>query len=372
MANRDPYEVLGVAKDASPSEIKSAYHRLARQHHPDVNNGDREAEERFKEVNEAYQILVDPQRRERYDRFGTADEVPSGGDFFQGGGFGDLFDMFFGGATQSAGRRRSRGRDGEDVRAEIRLELRDVLEATRHKVRYRRAARCQECGGTGSQGGEAPIPCATCQGSGQVSRVQQTFLGAMRTSATCPTCGGAGETVKHRCGTCAGRAVQIVDDEAEFTAPAGVEDGMSLRVPGKGSDGVGGGRNGDLYVSLHVAHDERFEREGTTLHTELTATYAQAVLGDRVSIPGVAGDVDVLIPPGTQPGDVLRVRGEGLPPLHGGSRGDLLAHIVLEVPRKVSEGQRKLLREFAELGGERVPEEPNASIFGGIFGKKKK
>ncbi len=371
MAGMDPYEVLGVAKGASPDEIRTAYRQLARQYHPDVNPDNPRAEETFKTVNEAYGILSDPEKRERFDRTGSVEEQPAEG-FFNEGGIADIFEAFFGGGGVRTGRK-STGRDGEDLQVELYLTLNDVLTGATKAVTYRRMARCGECNGTGAKGGARPDKCPNCGGSGMVSRLQNTFIGAVRTSTTCPTCNGSGEVVKEPCKACHGRGLSVEEVEQQLNVPAGVDTGSRMRVAGRGSDGVGTGRSGDLYVMLVVHDDPRFERDGSDLHAALDLTFAQAAIGDTVEAEGLEGLIEVEVSPGTQPGSEIRLRGHGLPRLHGGPKGDLVMHVRVAVPNKVSEAQQKLLREFAELGGEPIPKGPPAGSFlGGIFKGKAK
>lgn len=371
MSQRDPYEVLGISREAGADEIKSAYRRLARRYHPDVNPGDGDAEEHFKEIGAAYAVLSDPDRRARYDQYGTLDDQPQD-PFFGGagmGGFGDLFDMFFG-AGMGQQRRRGFARDGEDIQASVTLTLKEVLTGIHREVVVDRLEECDACGGSGSEGGAQPESCGTCRGAGVVSQIRNTFIGQVRTQTTCPTCGGTGAIIKNPCTKCKGRGVLPAEAKVMLNIPAGVESGQTMQVPGQGSDGVAGGRPGDLYVSITVEPDRRFERQGTTLATDLDLTFAQAALGDRIEIQGVDGMVSVQIAPGTQPGTQIVARGEGMPPLHGGRRGDLIVNLNVKVPTKVNDAQAKLIRELAELGGERLPDEPKG-VLGSLFGKKK-
>lgn len=371
MAARDPYEVLGVARTAEADEIKSAYRKLARRYHPDVNPDDPDAEERFKEVGNAYAVLSDAEKRARFDRTGQTEDAAGGpgGVHFEGG-FGDIFDMFFGGmAGGQRGGRRPMGRNGEDARVDVELTLADVVTGAERPVEVRRSAECGHCHGMGTESGQPPEACPQCGGSGAVSTVRNTFIGQVRTSSPCPKCSGEGYLVTDPCKVCGGDGVVPETASVTLRIPPGVESGVTMQVPGQGSDGARGGRPGDLYAVLRVKDDPRFERDGQTLFTELRLNYAQAALGDQVTVDGVDAPHEIEIEPGTQPGTEQRIRGAGLPPLHGGRRGDLVIVAGVEVPKGLSDAESKLLREFAELRGERVPE-PKGGFLGGLFKKR--
>lgn len=367
---RDPYEVLGVSPEATADEIKSAYRRLARRYHPDVNPGDHEAEEKFKDIGQAYSVLSDPEKRARFDKFGVVEEQPQATHFE--GGFQDLFDMFFGGATAGAQGRRRNERDGDDVRADVAVSLGEVISGVEKEVSYGFFARCAECGGNGSEGGAPPERCTKCGGQGVINTVRQTFIGAMRTAVTCGACGGAGVVITKPCKSCGGQGLTVKEAKTRVRIPPGVADGLTVHIPGAGSEGLGRGRSGDLYVVLHVEADSRFERRGQNLITSINLTFAQAALGDEVTVEGVDSDYDVEIPRGTQPGSVLKIEGAGLPPLHGGRRGDLLLEVGVEVPGNLSEAEESLIRQLAELRGEPSPKGPSGGLLGGLFGKGKK
>ncbi|MDX2064815.1 MAG: J domain-containing protein [Fimbriimonadaceae bacterium] len=372
MAATDPYAVLGVSRNATADEIKAAYRRLARQHHPDVNPNDPSAEERFKEIGAAYAILSDPEKKARFDQYGTTEDSP-GGDFYggAGGGLGDLFDMFFGGVPGGGARRRS-GRDGDDIQADVELTYLDVLNGASREVTYDRDVRCGSCRGSGVEGGGAPERCPNCNGAGVVTAVRSTFIGQVRTQMPCNTCQGEGTVVKNPCRTCRGRKVTRERTQISVTIPPGFEDGSVMQNPGRGGEGVGAGQNGDLYIMLRVRPDDRFERRGTHLFTSLEISFPQAALGDEVVIEGVDAPVTVTIPAGTQPGAQLVIRGAGLPPLHGGRRGDIAVEIAVRVPTQLSDAETKLIRELAELRGE-TPGKPDegGGLFGGLFGRRK-
>lgn len=374
MPTQDPYEVLGVSRGASADEIKSAYRRLARRYHPDVNPDDPSAEEKFKEVGNAYSVLSDPDRRARFDQYGTTEDMPQGGGYAgaQGAGFQDLFDMFFGGGMggPGGGGRPRRGRDGDDVRADVELTYEDVLNPIKRDIQVNRLAECPTCHGYGTEDGKPPEACAHCRGQGMVSAVRNTFIGQVRTSAPCPVCHGSGTIIRNKCKTCDGQMVVPETATVTITIPPGVDDGATMQVPGQGGEGVGDGRPGDLYVVLHVKSDPRFEREGTTLYTLLEVSFPQATLGHSFTIRGVDAELNVELPAGTQPGTQIPMRGAGLPPLHGGRRGDLIVQVQVKIPKRISEAEEKLIRELAELQGEE-PREEKGGFLGGLFGRKK-
>lgn len=367
MAQRDPYEVLGISRDASADEIKTSFRKLARQYHPDVNPGDPSAEEKFKEIGNAYSVLSDPEKKDKFDRYGVTDDQPSGADFMQGGGIGDLFDMFFG---QSTGGGSRRGFDGESIGIEQKLTLGEVLTGIEKKVKYRRFEACSSCNGTGAEGGAQPEKCPNCKGSGSVSRIANTILGQMQTRTTCPNCRGTGRIVKNPCATCNGRRVEMKDAEETIQIPAGIESGQQLQLSGKGHTGLDGGRRGDLYVQFEVEEDARFHRDGQNLITELTVSFVQASLGDEVKIEGVDKEYDLTIARGTQPGQELKLRGAGLPSLRGTRRGDLIVMVQVEVPRHLNSDQEKAIRALADVFHESQPKHGSHSILGGLFGKK--
>lgn len=374
MSQRDPYEVLGVSRDASGDEIRAAYRRLARKFHPDVNRTDPDAETKFKEIGQAYEILSDDEKRARFDRFGTVDGPsgpggPDGG--FMAADFSDLFDMFFGGGAAPGGRRRTMARDGDDLQADVSLTLGDVLNGVQREIQVNRPVRCDACNGSGGEGGAQPTSCDNCRGAGAVHQVRNTFIGQVRTSVTCPVCQGAGVQIKNPCSKCRGAGLKMETVAVQLNIPAGVEDGARMHLPGHGGEGVLGGRPGDLYVRLNVADDPRFERHGTTLFTVYEASFAQVSLGDEVEIAGIDGVLNLEIPPGTAPGTQLGIRNAGLPPLHGGRRGDVVVQIGVRVPTKLNEDQARLLRDFAEASGEAIPKGPKGGFLGGLFGKKK-
>lgn len=360
MAKRDYYEVLGVEKNASETEIKKAFRKLARQYHPDVNPGDKSAEERFKEINEAYEILGDPEKRQRYDQFGHAGFDPNGfggggfggfggfggaGDF---SGFGDIFEMFFG----QAGAQRSRGpAKGSDLRLDLELAFEEAAFGIEKDVELPRLENCPTCKGSGAKPGTQPSRCPHCNGAGQVRTTQRTPLGQFQTIKTCPECGGEGQIIKTPCPECRGRGKVHKVRKLHIKIPAGVDSGSRIRLSGEGEPGSKGGINGDLYVYIEVRPHKIFRRQGNDIYMEMPVTFVQAALGDVVKVPTLEGKADLKIPEGTQTHTTFRLRGQGIPHLRGGGRGDLHVNVVVVIPTKLNEEQKKLLREFAVKSG---------------------
>lgn len=360
---KDLYEVLGIDKNASDDEIKKAFRKKAREYHPDVNKA-ADAEERFKEINEAYDVLSDPQKRAQYDRFGTIPGAAGGGspyggqgyvdfdDIFGGFGMGDIFSSFFGGQS---GRGQAR-REGRDMGVGLRLNLQEVATGCKKEIVYDRLAPCPDCGGTGMGEGGKEVVCPDCNGRGRVTTVQNTFLGAMQTSSTCPKCGGVGKTIQNPCPECEGQG--RVPDRQKVTVeiPKGIRDGQQLRVGGYGEAGMNGAVAGDLIVTCRVQPHEFFERDGDNLHARANISIIQAILGAEIDITGILPDetVTVRIPEGCQNEQVIRVRGYGMPKLRAESRGDVYVHIGVVIPKKITKHQRELLEELAQDMGEDV------------------
>ncbi len=357
---RDYYEVLGVEKDVDAATIKKAYRKLAIKFHPDRNQGDASAEEKFKEVSEAYAVLSDDEKRQRYDRHGHAgiDQQYSTEDIFRnvnfndvfggGGGFGSIFDMFFGGSRGGHGP--SRGRDLQ-LRHDITLQ--QAFDGTVAEVAYARLEDCSKCGGDGAQPGTKVDTCHVCRGQGQVQHQQRTPFGVISQVGACPECGGAGKRITTPCTTCRGSGHERHQKKERVKVPAGIADGMRIRVSGGGEVGGRGGAHGDLYIEIHVKQHERFHREGSDLITEESVTFPQAALGTTLKLKTLDGTVDVEVPTGTESGDVLRIRGRGMPYLRGSGRGDILVQVRVATPKKLSGRARELMEELAdELGSE--------------------
>jgi molecular chaperone DnaJ len=346
MAKRDYYEVLGVAREADGREIKRAYRHLAIKYHPDRNPGDQEAEEKFKEAAEAYEVLSDPDRRRMYDQFGHEGLKGTGFPGFTGvedifSHFGDIFSDFFGFGAQAS----HRTRRGSNLPAELDLTFVEAAEGVVKEVEIETHEMCQTCSGSGAKPGTHPVTCTQCNGSGQVVHQQGFFV----VQTTCPNCHGKGKVIQEPCPDCHGSGRAPITERIKVTVPAGVDDGLTLRIPGKGEPGPPGGRPGDLYVTLNVDPDPRFIREGADLVTEIPVTYTQLALGSKVSVPLIEGETEIEIQSGTRPDEELVLRRKGFPRLHGRGRGDLRIHLKLQVPRKLSRKHRDLLKQVADV-----------------------
>ena len=337
----DHYAVLGVSRDATEDQIRSAYRRLARQYHPDVS-GSEDAAARFKEVTQAYEVLSDAERRQRYDMFGTADA---------GVGFGidDLFNTFFGGEM----RRRERGpMRGADLRMQLEIELIDAVRGGERLIKVPRLEACERCGGDGAEPGSKVTTCAMCDGRGEVRQVQQSVFGRFVNVSICPRCGGAGKTVDRVCASCRGEGRERREREITLTIPQGIDEGQQLRVPGEGEAGMRGGPSGDLYVQIRFKEHPRFKRDGDDLVHVLRISPAQAALGDEVTVPTMEGSAaSVKVPAGAQHGQVVRLRGKGVPHLHGSGRGDQLVFLDVVVPRRLSKEERALYQKIHRIAG---------------------
>ncbi len=352
----DYYELLGVERTASPDEIKKAYRVLARQLHPDANPGDDTAEEKFKQVAQAYEVLSDPESRARYDRFGEAGVgAAGGGDFFSGsGGLGDIFESFFGGSPFGASRGPSGPPRGQDLEVVADLAFEQAVFGATVPVDIRTAVACDECDGTGAGSGTKPVTCVECDGRGQVQRVRQSLLGQMVTSQACQRCRGFGEVIATPCSSCQGEGRIVTEKTYQVDVPAGVDSGSTLRLTGRGAVGPRGGSAGDLFVHLRVRPHDRYVRDGFDLVTTVDVSIAQASLGATIELPTLDGDETLAVPPGTQPGRVFVLRRRGVPRLQSTGRGDLKAVVNVVVPTKLTDEESAALRQFASLRGEAV------------------
>ncbi|MGH9105640.1 MAG: molecular chaperone DnaJ [Acidimicrobiales bacterium] len=373
MAGEDYYAVLGVNRNASEAEIKQAYRGLARELHPDRHAAspvEAEAnEERFKLVNRAYETLKDPERRRQYDMFG-ADGERRGDPFtgFAGAGLGDIFDAFFGGAGPFGARgpsRRAGPRHGENVEALLDLDFAEAVLGAEKEVTIRAACTCETCLGSGARPGTTPISCTTCRGSGEIRRVRQSMLGQMVTSSPCPRCGGMGEEIPSPCPDCRGQGRKTEDRSYNVEVPAGVDDGSTLRLSGRGAAGPRGGPPGDLYLHLRVRPHPALVRDGYDLRTTLRVTMAQAALGAQLEVETLDGPEEIAVAPGCPSGQEVHLRGQGVPHLQRRGRGDLVVTIEVETPTDLTPSQEELLRRFAVERGEEVTP-PEAGLFSRI------
>jgi molecular chaperone DnaJ len=356
----DYYELLGVSRQASADDIKKAYRKRARELHPDANPGDAAAEDRFKQVAKAYEVLSDPDARARYDRFGEQGvggaQGPNLGDMF-GGGLGDIFDAFFGGAGGSpfgGGRGPSGPPRGQDLEVVADVTFEQAVFGATVPVSLRTAVRCDECEGSGAGAGTKPVTCSECNGRGQVQRTRQSLLGQMVTSSVCPRCSGLGQVIATPCPKCNGEGRTVTEKTYQVDVPAGVDTGATLRLTGRGAVGPRGGGTGDLYVHVRVAAHEVFIRDGDDVVAVLPISVAQATLGTTVLMPTLDGDEELTVPPGTQHGKEFVFRQRGAHRLQGRGRGDLRVRVDLRVPTRLTEAEAEVMRKFAELRGETV------------------
>ena len=373
--------MLGVAKTATPEELKKAYRKLAIKYHPDKNPGDKEAEEKFKEAAEAYDVLSDPEKRQKYDQFGH-NMGPQG---FPGGGFGgghgftmeDIFSQFgdiFGGhggfdmggfGSAAGGRPRKRQRRGDDLRITLKLSLEDIAKGISKTLKLKAFAKCDHCNGTGAKDGTAFVTCPTCHGSGTVMRTQQTIFGLSQSAAVCPECNGDGKIIKENCTYCNGTGVQHKEQVVSFNIPAGVADGMTLTVKGKGNAPMHGGVNGDLLVVIEEIKHPELIRDGNDVVYNLMLDFPTAALGGSVEVPTIGGRARLKIAPGTQPGKILRLRGKGLPSTEGYGTGDELVNVMVYVPETLNDEERKLIEQL----GDKPDMKPSDSVKDRIFSK---
>jgi len=354
MSKRDYYEVLGVSKSATSVEIKKAYRKKAVQYHPDKNPGDAEAEEKFKEAAEAYEVLSDEQKRARYDQYGHAGMGGAAGGGFGGGGMNmeDIFSQFgdiFGGGFSSfggGGRRGRRVNRGSNLRVRVKLTLKEIAHGVEKKIKVNKYKACESCNGTGAENGSSYSTCTTCNGAGHITQVQQTFLGQMQTQSVCPSCGGEGKSITHKCKSCNGNGIVKGEEVITINIPAGVENGMQLSVSGKGNAAARGGINGDLIVQIEEIPHEQLKRDGQNLLYDHYISIPDAVLGTTIEVPTVDGKAKIKVPAGTQGGKVFRLRGKGLPSVEYHGQGDLLVNINVWTPQKLTKEETAMMEKM--------------------------
>ncbi len=363
---RDYYEVLGVSKDASSDDLKKAYRKLAKQYHPDMNPGDKTAETKFKEVNEAYEVLNDPAKRQRYDQFGHAGVDPSyggGGAGYGGGGFGgfdvgDIFESFFGGGFSGfGGSSRTRNPNGpirgNDINVTLGLSFMEAAKGCKQQIQVQRLEKCDVCGGSGAKSGTTAETCTECGGTGQVKVSQRTPIGVIQTTRTCSKCSGKGKVIKEPCPDCRGMGRVRHTHTLEVSVPAGIDDGQTFVLRGQGDQGVNGGPSGDVNIMVTLRPDTLFERDGFDVWCDIPITFSQAVLGDEITVPTIDGKVKYTVPEGTQSGTVFRLRNKGIQYVNGRGRGDQYVKVNIEVPRNLTGKQKEALRKFEELSTEK-------------------
>ncbi|PWG00742.1 molecular chaperone DnaJ [Levilactobacillus bambusae] len=376
MANKDYYEILGVSKDASDDDIKRAYRKLAKKYHPDLNDAP-DAAEKFKDIQEAYDVLGDTQKRANYDQYGSADGPQGfggfgGGDasgagfggFGGGGGFDDIFSQFFGGAGSRARQDPTAPRPGRDLQYQMNLKFEEAIFGKKTTITYNREAECQTCDGSGAKPGTHPETCHNCGGSGYVVTEQNTPLGRMQSQQVCPVCHGTGKEIKEKCPTCGGSGHVDERHEVEVTVPAGVDDGQQMRLQGQGEAGENGGPYGDLYIIFSVQPSKDFQRDGADIYFKTNLSFAQAALGDEINVKTVHGDVKMKVPAGTQTGTTFRLKGKGAPRLRGNGNGDEKVTVSIETPKKLNKGQKEAMVAFAKASGEKIDANTNHSFFG--------
>ncbi len=348
---KDFYEVLGVGKGASEDDIKKAYRTLAKKYHPDANPGDKSAEEKFKEINEAYSVLSDGQKRAAYDQYGHAGVDPNGMGGFDASGMdfdiGDIFGSFFGGGFGSRSQRSS-VQHGEDIGMELTITFEEAAFGCRKEVSYNRVEKCAGCGGSGAAPGTHPETCSACHGTGSVKTTQRTMLGMMQTTRVCPDCRGTGKRIKDVCSECKGEGQNRKKKTLEFNIPAGIDNGERISLRGQGNAGVNGGQNGDLIIIVKVKPHNFFTRKDYDLYCELPVTFSEAALGAKVTVPTLEGASEFAVPEGTQPGTVFSLRGKGIKFVNSERKGDLYVTVSVEVPKNLNQKQKEALKKFSE------------------------
>ena len=371
---RDLYEVLGLQKGASDDEIKKAYRKLAKKYHPDLNPGDKEAEKKMKEVNGAYEVLSDAEKKARYDQYGFAGIDPNYAGGAGGGGFGgfqdfdlgDIFGSMFGGGFGGQQTRQNGPRKGENLRITLQLTFEEAVFGCEKSVSVTRNESCKDCGGTGAKKGTSPETCPVCRGSGQVQSTQRTPFGVFSSSSPCQNCKGTGKIIKEPCPSCKGEGRVRKTRTIRVKIPAGIDDGQTISLRGEGNGGTQGGPAGDLYVTVYVKEHKMFKRDGQDIILEMPISFAQAALGATLTVPTVDGKVQYDLPEGTQTGTVFRLRGSGVPSINGRGRGDQYVKVNVEIPRNLNHEQKELLRKFDEVTGDSCYSER-----GGFFKKMK-
>ena len=372
---RDYYETLGISKGAGDDEIKKAYRQMAKKYHPDMNPGDAEAEKKFKEVNEAYEVLSDADKKAKYDQYGHAAFDPSSG-FGGGGGFGgfdfdmgDIFSSFFGGGF-GGGRSQSRANApiaGDDIGIRVVLSFEEAAFGCKREVSYARVQKCGDCSGSGAKKGTSPEKCAKCGGRGTVTVQQRTAFGMMQSTQACPECHGTGKIIKTPCENCRGKGYVKITKKLEVTIPAGIDDGQRIALRSQGNEGRNGGPAGDLIIQVSVRPHSIFERDGNDIYCEVPVSFAEAALGATIKIPTLEGQMDYEIPEGTQTGTVFTIKQKGINAVNSRSKGNLYVKVVVETPKNLSQEQKKLLRQFADSLGEK-----NSTKKASFFSKFKK
>ncbi len=354
---RDYYETLGVPRDASQDDIKKAFRDLARKYHPDVNKAD-DAEEKFKEINEAYGVLSDAEKRASYDRYGFSGVNTQGMPDYGDMDLSDLFETLFGfggmggfGGSSRGRNQRNAARRGADLSGRVRMSFEEAIFGVEKEVEVTRNERCSVCDGSGAEPGTQPITCKTCNGSGEVRQMQQTFLGSMVQVATCPTCGGRGKMIENPCRNCRGSGLERKTRKLKVKIPAGVDNGNQIRMVGEGDPGANGGQNGNYYLEIDIAPHKFFKRSGNDILLDLNINMAQAALGDEITVPTVDGDVKLRIPPGTQPGRTFKLKEKGVPVLNSNDRGNQLVTVNVAIPTSLNKEQEELLTALGKTMG---------------------
>lgn len=369
---RDYYETLNVSKDASQDEIKSSFRSLAKKYHPDLNPDDKEAEQKFKEINEAYEVLSDPEKRRKYDTFGHAGVNGQGGYSQDFGGFGDIFDDIFdifgggfGGGYSGSSRKRGPVR-GADLRYDLELDFKEAVFGIEKEIQIRRSENCETCDGTGVKPGSSKVKCSKCNGSGEVRYAQQSPFGQIVRVATCDECGGTGEIIKDKCTACSGTGKKIKNKKIKVKVPAGVDTGSIISIRGEGEAGERGGSPGDLFVYIRVKKHDIFKRNGNDIYYTIPISFTDAALGAELEIPTLEGIIKYKVPEGTQTGTQFRLKNKGVPNVRGVGKGDLYFKVEVEVPKKLTNRQKELLQEFVKESGQSYKEDKK-----GFFGKMK-